>query len=202
MLPPTSELTCITPVAAPPAVTYVTVAPVLSVVAVEGLDPRSAFVEGGNVFATGGVPSYFHAVPRNTPVHLVPARSANRSTFDRDYGAHDDTAIIIAFHLGTIKWALRATLFGGYDGSFDEDPESVVALFGGPLVRAVALVGQALAAAAPFCADAVGATGGGVLAVEPAQTTCSTICPANPMDALWEEELLRWNDDSADDPDD
>jgi hypothetical protein len=96
---------------------------------------------------------------------------------------------------------------GGYDGSLDDDPKPGVVHFDALLDQAVGRDGQAPAAAAALHADAVGATDGGlqawVMAAGSAQPKCWTVCPAGdssfagvPIGALWEEEMLRWNDDN------
>ena len=121
--------------------------------------------------------------------------------------APDDPGLLHCICLGPVMCVLRATPLGGYDGSLDDDPESVVTHFNAPLDRAVGRDGQAPPAAATLRPDAVGAAGGGllawVMAARTAQAICSMICPAGdssfadvPIGALWEEEMLRWGDNN------
>jgi hypothetical protein len=130
----------------------------------------------------------------------------NKQRFRNDF-ATDDTDLLRCVCLGPVECTLRAAELGGYDGSLDDDPESGFAHFNAPLDQAVGHGRQALAAAAALHADAVGAAGGGsmawVVAAGPAQTNCSTVCPAGdrcfanvPVNALWEEEMLRWGNNN------
>jgi hypothetical protein len=109
----------------------------------------------------------------------------------------NDPGLLCYVCLGRVECALHATPFGGYDGSLDDDPESGAAHFDAPLDGAVGHVGQASGAAAALRSDAVGAAGGGLLAwvvaAVSAQATCLTV---RPVSALWDEEVLRWNDDN------
>jgi hypothetical protein len=66
--------------------------------------------------------------------------------------------------LAHVKCVLRATPLSGYDGSFDDDPESAVTHFEALLDRAIGRNGQAATAAVALHANAVGAAGGGLLA--------------------------------------